>query len=274
MTCQINARRSKIAAIKCGLSSTASTAAYTAASGSAVIAGSLAGGVTGAALGSPLGPAGMVIGGTVGGSLAATLVVRQVKSREQEQHWRRSDAGQTAAQTRAEKLAALKADHKSRARKLKIRKDRIKADFETAKEAGLTAQEADGAGKKAGAKVAARGALNAAAAGAAAFIGAGQLGGYPSPGDHHPRRREQAAQGAALAEGLRQASDFRRQVQAEKEAIWLKSKAGQAAQLKFNTEMRQWQIKSAAARSEYKNQKDAIEGAYQRRRAAFLAAEK
>ncbi|GAB4461069.1 MAG: hypothetical protein Kow0031_40400 [Anaerolineae bacterium] len=270
MACQSNANRNKIAAIKCGISSTASTAAYTAASGGAVLAGSLAGGVTGAALGSPLGPAGMVIGGTVGGSLGATLVVRQVKSREQEQRWRRSDAGQAAAQTRAEKLAALEADHKSRARKLKIRKDRIKADFEAAKEAGLAALEADGAGKKAGAKVAARGALNAAAAGAAAFIGAGQMGGYPAPG----RRREQAAQGAALAEGLRQASDFQRQVQAEKEATWLKSKAGQTAQVKFNVEMRQWQIKSAAARSKYKDHKEAIEGAYQRRREAFLAAEK
>jgi hypothetical protein len=44
--------------------------------------------------------------------------------------------------------------------------------------------------------------------------------------------------------------------------------------MKFNAEMRQWQIKSAAARSKYKNHKEEIEGAYQRRREAFLAAEK
>ncbi len=249
--------------MKCGLSRVASKSAYTAASGGAVIAGSLAGGVTGAALGSPLGSAGMVIGGTVGGSLGATLVVRQVRSREQEQRWRRSDAGQAATRARTEKLAALEADHQSRARKLKLRKDRLKADFADAKEAGLAAMADDGAGRKAGARVAARGALSVAVAGAAAFVGTEQ-----------PRRREQAAQGAALAAGLRQASDFQRQLQAEKEAAWLKSKDGQAAQMKLNAGLRQWQIKAAAARSGYKNQKDAIEDAYQRRREAFLAAER
>lgn len=138
MSCNSNSKKSKLAAVKCGIARAASSTAY--------VTGVGGGFMVGAAIGSFAPGPGTIIGGVLGGAGAATLIKRnrRVKlEKKRDKKWRKSGAGKQALLARTEALdKASRKFNKQNARAKAIKKE-AKTAFKLARVKGVADIKAD-----------------------------------------------------------------------------------------------------------------------------------
>ena len=133
MSCQSNSNKSKLAAVKCGISRAASATAYAAGVGGGVALGAAAGTLA-------LPGVGTLIGGAAGGAGAATLIKRKRKikmEKKREKQWSKSEVGKKALIARGDALDRAERKLQERTRRSKAIRSEAKATYEAARKAGV-----------------------------------------------------------------------------------------------------------------------------------------
>lgn len=290
MSCETGTRRVSLGGLKAGVSRVAGKTAYVAgvmAAGAQAAAGPVkniagkasemagkaagagkvaAAGAAGAAAGSLIAPG---IGTLGGGLLAAGMMRKYLKRRAREKisaaretAWQSSPAGQKAVKQRDAALARLEQNYQARLTKTSIQAEKVKNQYEQARQKWLAEQmqkpEFEKQVKKA--------AMTSAAIGAAGqalenFAGLRRWG----------VRTSTTAAIAATAAGAGAARSWSQKREQVIEKLWKESAAGQQASLRYTAEMSRVKLARKRIRAEYEQKSQAVLSRYEQARTHFLS---
>ncbi len=257
MSCQKNANQSAGAAIKNGISGIASKAAY------------MAGGIAiGTGAGFVAGPIGMFAGGVIGGVVGSRMAAKSKQKRlaaAEKKRWQASETGKKVKRVRDRDLDKAKLAYQPKADRFKARKEKIEAEYETAKQAWLGQQKGvisstsvkevlSSAPVRAAATTVAGTAL-----GAAIHHAKWSASGYPAD----PKRTAtKAAIAAAIA--------YPKAIKDERQMQWQQSPEGLAATAKYRKSTSKLQAQWKPIKQKYRQKRKAIKARYQQARDDFL----